>query len=246
MAGGERRARERTQVRERILRAAGLTLAAEGVEAVTMRRVAADVDYTAPVIYQHFGGKDALLAELVRQGYRELAGRMAAARLAVDDDESLAAVAGQYLRFAGEHEHLFEVMNGTTLEAGGRREAAAPVNEVLLALVTGWARRHRVDLDVEDACLLLWGTLYGVATLGRLPTVGRERADRLGLQALHLLLRAWRAQQPPGRAPEQAGWSGPGPGGAVSAPGPPARAGAAPRRAPTGRRSGPAPGPARP
>ncbi|ABS04077.1 TetR/AcrR family transcriptional regulator [Kineococcus radiotolerans] len=192
MPSSERRARERADVRERIIAAAMKILMAEGTAALTMRRVASDMDYTAPVIYQHFANKDALIAEVVRQGYDELVGRLDAVQHAPDIDARLAGMAAEYLHFASENEHLFEAMNGTALSADERRAAAQSVIGVMWNLVDEWAQRHRVELEIDEACDIIWGTLYGVATLGRLGTFGEDRARRLGVQALDLLLRGWR------------------------------------------------------
>ena len=37
--------------------------------ALTIRRIAADVEYMAPIVYQHFANRDALVLELVTHGY---------------------------------------------------------------------------------------------------------------------------------------------------------------------------------
>ena len=47
----ERRQRERTEIREKILDAALEVFATEGVEGVTMRALADAIEYTPPVIY---------------------------------------------------------------------------------------------------------------------------------------------------------------------------------------------------
>lgn len=193
MPSSERRARERADVRERILGAASEVLAAEGVAALTMRRVASDVDYTAPVIYQHFANKDALVGELVRQGYGELTRRVEATRRFPDIDARLAAVAEEYLRFAGENEHLFEAMNGTALDADERRAAAEPIIGVVWELLSDWSQRYEVELEIAEACDIIWGTMYGIASVGRLDSVGGARAGRLGVRALQLLLQGWRS-----------------------------------------------------
>jgi AcrR family transcriptional regulator len=169
MPSKERRERDKTVVRERIVVSARHLLETEGAAGVTMRRVAEAMDYTAPVVYQHFANKDDLIGELVRQGYSELVARLEAAQSGTDPDTRLSAVAAEYLRFAAENEHLFEAMNGD------------------------WAERHGVELDAEEAYEIIWGTLYGIAALGRLGTVGRTHAQHLGVRALELLLNGWRS-----------------------------------------------------
>ncbi|MBA8815552.1 AcrR family transcriptional regulator [Microbacterium halimionae] len=193
MPGSERRDREKVVVRGRILAAALQLLETEGAPGVTMRRVAEAVDYTAPIIYQHFANKDALIGELVRQGYDELVRRLETASHDADIDARLAAAASEYLRFAGENAHLFEAMNGTALGAAERRAAAESVIGVLSKLIDDWAETHQVTLEVPQAYEIIWGTLYGIAALGRLESIGQARARRLGVNALRLLLSGWRS-----------------------------------------------------
>ena len=69
----ERRQRERTEIRERILDAALEVFATEGVEGVTMRALADAIEYTPPVIYAHFRDKDAIIEELCYRQLRTLA-----------------------------------------------------------------------------------------------------------------------------------------------------------------------------
>src|SRR5882724_4812614 len=71
-----RRERERTEMRTRLLAAAREIATEEGWQAVTIRRIADRLEYTSPILYQHFSGKDALLWELVREGFRELTERL--------------------------------------------------------------------------------------------------------------------------------------------------------------------------
>ena len=65
-----RRARERQQLRARILDAARELFAADGYDAVTIRRVAEKVEYTPPVIYQHFADKATLIREICYADWR--------------------------------------------------------------------------------------------------------------------------------------------------------------------------------
>jgi AcrR family transcriptional regulator len=193
MPSKERRERDKTVVRERIMLSARHLLETEGAAGVTMRRVAEAMDYTAPVIYQHFANKDDLIGELVRQGYGELVARLEAAQSGTDPDTRLSAVAAEYLRFAAENEHLFEAMNGTALAPDARLAAAGATIGILSTLVDDWADRHRVELEAQEAYEIIWGTLYGIAALGRLGTIGPHQARHLGVRALELLLNGWRS-----------------------------------------------------
>ena len=86
MSTQARRQRERAE-RERLIVTAARELAeAEGWEAVTTRRLADRVEYSQPVLYSHFAGKDAIMAAVAVEGFAELAAQMRAARESARDD----------------------------------------------------------------------------------------------------------------------------------------------------------------
>jgi AcrR family transcriptional regulator len=84
MAVRERRERERAERRQLILRSARELAEAEGWEAVTTRRLADRVEYSQPVLYSHFAGKDAIVAAVAVEGFAELAAQLRAARTSGD------------------------------------------------------------------------------------------------------------------------------------------------------------------
>ncbi|MCA2213919.1 TetR/AcrR family transcriptional regulator [Jidongwangia harbinensis] len=196
-----RRARERASTRERIIEAALHILENEGTTALTIRRIATDVEYSAPVVYQHFANKDALVLELVGHGHRLMTAELQQAATEPAIDRRLMLLASEYVRFAGDHPHLYQIMNGDAVDADERQRAAAPTIDVLKDLLTAWSDAHDVVLtDFDEACEIIWGTLYGIASLGHLGTVGNDRARRLAQQALQTLLRGWRTAARPERA----------------------------------------------
>ena len=191
-----RRARERSALRERIVGTALEILEADGIAALTTRRVAAALEYTAPVIYQHFTNKDSLVLELVSRGYAELATQLRQVGAGADPERRLLDAASVYVRFAGQHPHLYEAMNGTVVDAEGRRAAADETLAVLRGLLSDWADTYGVDLgDGLDACDVVWGTLFGMATLGYLDSVGNDRAQVLAAHALGAILAGWRSER---------------------------------------------------
>ena len=102
----ERRERERTAVRERILDAALEVFATDGAEALTMRALADAIEYSAPVIYAHFRDKDAIIEELCFRELRTLAQAFAKFRT-LDPVERLRQIGYVYTDFAIEHPSHF-------------------------------------------------------------------------------------------------------------------------------------------
>ncbi|MVO90317.1 TetR family transcriptional regulator [Streptomyces sp. p1417] len=190
---------KREEVRRRtfaeILEAAARMAEAEGWQAVTVRRIAADIGYSAPVIYQHFPNKEAVLRTLLEQANGELAQRMRAAVAGAPASRGphLAAVA--YLEFARSRPGLYQLVSGapgTAVDATTRRAAAGDVIAFTRQLIGAWAAGTAAEsVDIEDACDLLWGTLHGLACIGSIEDVGHSRALRLADQAVTALLGHW-------------------------------------------------------
>jgi AcrR family transcriptional regulator len=173
-------------------------LEAQGAAALTIRRIATDVEYSAPVVYQHFANKDALVLELAAHGHRLLLTELREAAQEPDVDRRMMRIASEYVRFAGEHPHLYQVMNDPAAGADDRRRGAEPAIDVLRELLTTWSAAHDVVLaDPDQSCEILWDTLYGIASLSHLGHVGHDRARRLAEQALRAILLGWRTESPP-------------------------------------------------
>src|SRR5262249_24356547 len=109
----ERRDRERQELRQAILVASRDIAAREGWQAVSIRKVAERIEYSPPTIYEHFLSKEALLAELMRDGFRLLLERVRAGVSANQAPEArIMGIALAYWEFAWEHPELYQVMHG--------------------------------------------------------------------------------------------------------------------------------------
>ena len=85
MGIAERKSRERADREDRIVAAARGIAESEGWEAVTIRRLAKEIEYSQPVLYSHFENRDAIVAAVAVEGFEELT---AVLRAAVDGANS--------------------------------------------------------------------------------------------------------------------------------------------------------------
>src|SRR5262245_47755534 len=76
MGVAERRAREKTQLRQEILDAAREIFESEGFEALTMRRVAQKIEYSPTTIYLHFKDKAELVQAICDEMFAGLVRRL--------------------------------------------------------------------------------------------------------------------------------------------------------------------------
>ncbi|MDQ0381220.1 TetR/AcrR family transcriptional regulator [Amycolatopsis thermophila] len=182
MSVKERRARERAQ-RHRLIIAAARELAeTEGWEAVTTRRLAERVEYSQPVLYSHFSGKDAIVRAVAIDGFGELTGHLRRARLAAPEPaRALRAVCRAYLEFATDRPALYQAMFVMPTDV---RCAHADTPPQLRAAFDEFVGCFRADNPRRELVAeVTWSALHGIAVLsgsGRIPPETQdERLDLL-------------------------------------------------------------------
>src|ERR1700744_3373087 len=84
MTSEDRREREGPARRRLIITTARELAEAEGWDAVTTRRLSAQIEYSQPVLYNHFTGMDQIADAVAIDGFGELAEALRAARLSAD------------------------------------------------------------------------------------------------------------------------------------------------------------------
>ena len=190
----ERRERQKLATRDSILAAAHEIARAEGWNAVTIRRIADAIEYSAPVIYEHFASKDAVLGALQRVGFEQLTEALSQARSGCDEVTQMARA---YWKFAERSPELDQLMHGWESASlppadtlTGARKAAAVVYEALDA----WALEKNIrPADPQGRVETIWAVLHGLVTISRIDRLGGspERGEQLAVQAVQDLLFAW-------------------------------------------------------
>lgn len=174
MALEDRRERERAARRQLIVDTARRLAEAEGWDAVTTRRLSAEIEYSQPVLYKHFAGMEELGAAVAVDGFGELADAMREARSqAGTPGDALAATAQAYLGFARANPAVYDAMfaRATTLRFATEDTpsqlsgAFAQLRDAVDAIAAGQ--------DADALSEVLWAALHGLVTLGR---TGRLRA----------------------------------------------------------------------
>jgi len=109
----DRRLREKEKVRSAILATAWQMVKEEGWHSLSIRKIADAIEYSVPVIYDHFENKEAILVEFAREGFKLLAKKIQQAREKSDDPaEQLKIMADAYWNFAFKNKEYFKLMYG--------------------------------------------------------------------------------------------------------------------------------------
>ncbi|MFH8385980.1 TetR/AcrR family transcriptional regulator [Kitasatospora sp. NPDC018058] len=180
----QRRERERAERHRLIIRTARELAEAEGWDAVTTRRLAERIEYSQPVLYSHFAGKNEIVAAVALEGFAELAADL---RAVVDKADgpvaAFAAAAREYLAFGLANPALYDAMFTLATDLPfGRPDAPEPLKEAFGALAGTFAQVAG-EGDPEAFTEVGWASLHGLVTLargGRLrPELEQERVELL-------------------------------------------------------------------
>ncbi|GAB1327422.1 TetR/AcrR family transcriptional regulator [Streptomyces sennicomposti] len=186
----KRRERERAERERLIVRVARELAEAEGWDSVTTRRLAAEVEYSQPVLYSHFRGKDAIMAAVAVQGCEELAAELRKARTSAGSArQALAAVGEAYAAFGRRRPALYDAMFTHAVDLPfATPEAPAALQEAFGELAKAVEPVAAEGDEPELLTETYWAGLHGLVTLmrsGRLPEGGHER--RLALLIGHFV-----------------------------------------------------------
>jgi AcrR family transcriptional regulator len=183
----ERRAKDRAARHRLILETARKLAESEGWDAVTTRRLSAEIEYSQPVLYKHFASMEAIAEALAIDGFRELAETLRAARTSAGTTENpLIPMAHAYLSFARDNPALYDAMflRATRLRFAAEdtpTQLAEGFSELRVAVAAVSGER-----DVDTLTEVLWASLHGLIMLergGRLrPHHEDERIELLATQ----------------------------------------------------------------
>ncbi len=175
MSSQERRAREKSLVRNQVLDAARDLFIQHGYEAVTMRRIAEKVDYTPTALYFHFKNKTALLQELSDREALALGVEFVKLRSVKNPIERVCRMGETYFHFALTQPNRYRLLFMTQQPALPPEHSAIPKGDpeqdAYALLVQTVAEAIAANLlrpqydDAEQVAQLLWSAMHGFVSL---------------------------------------------------------------------------------
>jgi AcrR family transcriptional regulator len=186
IAEGKQRQKEATK--RNIMEAAFRIIKEEGWQALSMRRIANVIEYTAPVIYEYFSGKEGLLLAFAKKGFNMLAAEIQRARDAhLLPAEKLKAMWLAYWNFAVTEKELYQVMFGvemiscepqqTFLEADKGYQLFA----CIIAELIGDHSASPAD-ELSRKFYTFWSVIHGLVSINM---VRKQNSDVLNTQILN-------------------------------------------------------------
>lgn len=170
MGIAERRIRQKDEIRSSILETAWQIVREEGWQSLSIRKIADAIEYSAPVIYDHFENKDCILLEFGKQGFALLVKKLQSAKGKSDDPgQQLKDISDAYWNFAFRNKEYYQLMFGLGI-ACCETDKCMPEKNVFRDLVmepisTILSRNKKKDIN---ACLkyhTYWSVMHGLISI---------------------------------------------------------------------------------
>ena len=157
-------------LREALIDAALEILANDGVDGVSLRKVALKTEVSATALYTHFKDKRELLAVMAAQGFEGLSLSMLEQSKGVDKPtDRLFGLARGYVFFAIENASLFQLMFGKQFSNLAEFPALAEVSTRSYAIMTeAVAEQIKVGggrVSPKIGAAAAWSMMHGLSTL---------------------------------------------------------------------------------
>jgi AcrR family transcriptional regulator len=168
-------AEDRDKLRARILDAARTLFVGRGIEAVSMREIAKQINYSSTTLYHHFADKEALLQAVCDEDFLQLANGMREIMQIPDLIARIRALGSGYAMFALQNPNHYRLMfmtprtpcnvDITRIQQGNvEQDAYAQLKRV----VTDAFEAGLFKLELTSAELIaqtLWASIHGVCSL---------------------------------------------------------------------------------
>ncbi|NOW96028.1 TetR/AcrR family transcriptional regulator [Mucilaginibacter sp. SG564] len=166
----ERKQRQKDDTRLRIVDAALKIGKEHGWNALSMRRIGDIIEYSAPIVYEYFSNKDALLIELIRMGYRKLVKQLKAINKSHESPvKQIEALWQVYWDFAFAEREFYQLMFGIdtscachTLRLPEAEQPEALISEAIRRLLPN---RENTDEKVSELYYTFWSIVHGLISL---------------------------------------------------------------------------------
>lgn len=176
--------KEKDDIRARILATAWQMVKDEGWQSLSIRKIAGAVDYSIPVIYDHFENKEAIVFEFARQGFQLLTKAIQKAiEKHEDPTEKLKAVADAYWKFALRHKEHYQLMYGMGMagceiekcfpeRADFRFMVMKPINDLI-------SKSDNPDANPYLKYFTFWSILHGLISIRSLNSNVSDEVNKM-------------------------------------------------------------------
>lgn len=163
MGIAERKLRQKEEFRASILEAAWLQVLTDGWQSLSIRKIADAIEYSIPVIYNHFENKEAILLEFTKEGFQKLADALQKVKMQHEDPaEQLEAIANAYWDFAFDHKEYYQLMFGLGIPACDRVNQVAELKNMTTIMISSIQEAIAASANKDADFFLKYHTYFSI------------------------------------------------------------------------------------
>ncbi len=165
------REKRRARTREAILEAALHIVAERGVEALSIREIAEQIDYSPSGLYEYFSGKEEILEQVANEGFARLTTRLEQGIRGETAQARLLEAGRVYLRFALQEPQLYLMMfnhrppSSFPLKEVEQNTAYAKLLHILEHGLASGAFRSTGAVGAHELAYTSWSLMHGLSML---------------------------------------------------------------------------------
>lgn len=167
-------------LRQSLIAAALKRLESDGETGLGLRELARDVGVSPAAPYRHFKNREALLAAVAAEGFRQFATMLATAVEGLDAKAHLNALGNGYVDFARKHTALYLLMFSPEIAKAEHPELKAEAAAAMAIL--NRAASSAAPAQPKETALRAWALVHGLAHLiidEQIPKMGDSQTKGL-------------------------------------------------------------------
>jgi|SRR5690606_4626976 len=195
----ERKERYKENLKARILDAAKRLFVNEGYESTSIRKIAAEIEFSPTTIYLYYKDKSDIAYALHQEGFTLLRERFSTLAFVQHPFERLKAMGRAYIQFALDHPDFYKLMfimrepmeyletHHPELEWP---EGERVLDELFLTVQACQAEGYFADIGTQEMAILSWNVVHGLCSLhitGHFKSIAEKCGSHRDFQKASLL-----------------------------------------------------------
>lgn len=185
----ERKEREKEEMREKILSAAREIVESNGVDGISIRKIADMIEYSPTIIYHYFKNKEEIIEKLIEESYRKILGALSSLKSSSNTtEEKLRESCKRFIILAVQMGDTYKSMmlndSPTILSHTSVLQRGAALERPAIAMLCGALRElpslsDKDDAQVELTAQIVWSAAFGLSLRMIIEHVDAPQRQRL-------------------------------------------------------------------
>ncbi|GAB5553741.1 MAG: hypothetical protein Sapg2KO_33320 [Saprospiraceae bacterium] len=165
----ERKLREKTKLRKKIIKSATKLFLEQGYEGASIRMIAKDIEYSPATIYLHFKDKQALFSVIIEEAFSLFKQNLENAKIIADPLSRLQELCKRYIRFAQKEPLYYELIfleRASKDQEGSHLRYTKLTHDLFIQTIQECKKsNYFLSKHPESLGLTIWSFIHGLATL---------------------------------------------------------------------------------